>query len=120
MLEGTLVLTTGVLNTTSVPGIVNKDDVTRSAVLSKEGERIENVLVSRRFMVTVVHQDQHVLLLKTLTLDEISFNIFNIVVATTELPPLTCVLNFRLFFFRHFCSQYKTKAQRHSKTYQRS
>lgn len=72
---------------------MHKDCIARLTVLGDPLEGILNVALGRRVVTTVVHQDEHLLLAKALVLNEVLFDVSDVVVAATELTLLTDVVD---------------------------
>jgi hypothetical protein len=68
---------------------VNKHNITGFTVLCDAGESIPNIFTRWFIVLAIIHQNQHVLFLKALLLDEESFNVLDVIMASTELSLLT-------------------------------
>jgi len=73
--------------------VMNKNNIAGLAVFDNAIKRFHNILMGRRVMASIVHQNQHILLLKTLVFSQIRLDIFDIIVATAELSLLTYIIN---------------------------
>jgi hypothetical protein len=67
---------------------MKKDNISRIAVFHNASKRILNVFLCGWIFAAVIHQDQHVVLRKALAINQVSLDIFHIIVTSTQLTLL--------------------------------
>jgi hypothetical protein len=72
----------GAQDLTTMPRIVDGNDIARHAVLTGVGKGIFYVAPGWRDSASIVHENDHVELFEALDIDQVSFHVFGIIVAT--------------------------------------
>ena len=98
-------IATAVVYAPAVSTVMDKNNITGFAVLDNPVKSIQDILSSRQIVLSIVHQNDHILFLKSLFSNQIILDVQNIVVATTQLP----LLAFVVYSYKNSLSRNKIK-----------
>ena len=80
-------------DTASVARVMDEHNIPSFGILSDPVECIHDVLFGGLMVVTIIHQDQHILLLETLVLHQVGLDVLYVVMAATQLTLLADIID---------------------------